>query len=160
MVCSNDVRGDKKKIRKRKRRRSKSGGIPPVIWHEIVEGHFGGYTFGGTCTQISWNELGKPSSCGIVNCRYFVVVSLILAVEWTILGINIIAIGITTSRVSFKREEDYWNGAIILLSTYRYRHVYGKSMRIVMRILWYDESPFPLISSRCLRILNYYQKQV
>lgn len=82
VVCLNGVRGDKKEKEKEE---AKSGGIPPVIWHEIVEGHFGSYTFGGTCTQISWNELGKPSSCGIVNCRYFVVVSLIL--EWTIHGI-------------------------------------------------------------------------
>lgn len=59
-VCARGVRGDKKK---KKRKRKRTGGIPPVILHEIVEGHFGSYTLDGTCTQISWNELGKPSSC-------------------------------------------------------------------------------------------------
>lgn len=128
------VRGNKRrKWKKKKKKKKQTGnrGIPPVILHEIVEGHFGSYTFGGTCTQISWNELGKPSSCGIVNCRYFVSCCRYLSrngadICWTILVLlessRSFAIGITISRVSFKWEERILSyGMVVLLSIYWYR---------------------------------------
>lgn len=127
-MCSNGVRGDKKEKEKEEANRE---GFLPVIWHEIVEGHFGSYTFGGTCTQISWNELGKPSSCGIVNCRYFVVVSLIL--EWTIHGIAWYHRDRDNDFSSFIQMRGGLLGWGHHLFNYRYGITFsGKSMRIVM----------------------------